>query len=79
VKMKRFRFSDVVERLEAKPMMGACRMFKDENGNELTVTAIIVPVKFSPQDDGSILVGWACNCYSSCHNQKCTYSRAGKE
>jgi len=54
--MKRFRFSDVIERLEARPMIGACRMFKDENGNELTVTAIIVPVKFSPQDDGSMLV-----------------------
>ena len=54
--MKRLRFSDAVERLEARPMMGACRMLKDENGNELTVTAIIVPVKFSPQDDGSILV-----------------------
>jgi hypothetical protein len=77
--MKRLRFSDVVERLEAKPMMSACRMFKDESGSELTVTVIIVPVKFSPQDDGSILVGWACNCYSSCHNQKCTYSRTGKE
>jgi len=54
--MKRFRFSDVVERLEARPTIGACRMFKDENGSESTVTAIIVPVKFSPQDDGSILV-----------------------
>jgi hypothetical protein len=54
--MKRLRFSDAIEGLEARPMMGACRMFKDESGNELTVTVIIVPVKFSPQDDGSILV-----------------------
>ena len=54
--MKRLRFSDVVERLEVRPMMGACRMFKDESGSELTVTVIIVPVKFSPQDDGSMLV-----------------------
>jgi len=37
-------------------VIGACRMFRDESGSELTVTAIIVPVKFSPQDDGSILV-----------------------
>ena len=56
MKMKRLRFSDVVERLEARPTIGACRMFRDENGSESTVTAIIVPVKFSPQDDGSILV-----------------------
>jgi hypothetical protein len=54
--MKRFRFSDAIERLEVRPMMRACRMFEDENGSESTVTAIIVPVKFSPQDDGSILV-----------------------
>ena len=56
MKIKRLRFSDAIERLEARPMIGACRMFRDENGNESTVTAIIVPVKFSPQDDGSILV-----------------------
>ena len=46
--MKRLRFSDAIERLEARPMMGACRMFEDENGSELTVTAIIVPVKVQP-------------------------------
>ncbi|MGC8912298.1 MAG: hypothetical protein ACP5K8_09520 [Nitrososphaeria archaeon] len=67
----------MIERLDLTPMMRACRMFKDEN-RESTVTAIIVPVKVSPQDDGGILIGWACNCYSSCYNQKCTYSRKGK-
>jgi len=54
--VKRLRFSDAIEKVEARPTMGACRMFEDENRSESTVTAIIVPVKFSPQDDGSILV-----------------------
>jgi hypothetical protein len=27
--VKRLRFSDAIEGLEARPMMGACRMLKD--------------------------------------------------
>ncbi len=44
--MMRFRVLDVIERLDLRPMMRACRMFKDGNG-ESTVKAIIVSVKLA--------------------------------
>ncbi len=54
--MRRFRVLDVIERLDSRPMARACMMFKYE-WEGLTVTAIIVPVKVSPQEDGGILIG----------------------
>jgi len=71
-----FKALNLMRSLELKPKSLGCRNFKDGNGNVKTVTAIIVPLKFTPTENGTVLVGWACNHCNSCYNIECVYAKA---
>jgi len=73
-----FKAMNMMKNIEIKPKVTGCRQYTDENGSVSTVTAIIVPIKFTPTDDGTILIGWACNHCNSCYNRRCVYAKAEK-
>jgi hypothetical protein len=71
-----FKALSLMKSLELKPKALGCREFTNEKGEVKTVTAVIVPIKFTPTENGTVLVGWACNHCNSCYNSRCVYAKA---
>jgi len=64
-------------RLEPRPII--CYDFIDGEGNKRNVSAVLVPFKIERREDGTRIVGWACNYGEVCRNPGCRYSKTYRE
>ena len=57
-----------------RPYSLPCHDFRDENGNYIRVSAIMVPISFD-NSERRMEIGWGCSKGIACKNWECRYSR----
>lgn len=64
--------------LVVRPHLHECRNFRSETG-QTVVTVTIAPIRIVyNENEGKILLYWACSMGRACRNPYCCYSRMGK-